>query len=137
MPSPSMIAIIVLVVILFVTYGIFMQFLGIWIRALMAGAKVDIWVLVGMKLRRVPPALIVDAYIKATKAGLGISTDQLEGHHLAGGNVLGVVDLIIKARHRDINVPFEIVATTDLAGYDLETVNPDEFAGSATQATGS
>ncbi|HAS83531.1 MAG TPA: hypothetical protein DCS43_12900, partial [Verrucomicrobia bacterium] len=65
-----------------VIIGIFMHFLGVWIRALMSGAKVALWTLVGMKLRRIPPALIVDARISLVKAGIAISTDELETHYL-------------------------------------------------------
>ena len=84
------------VVVLFVLIGIvvvvlvsiFFYFLGVWVRALMSGARVPITALIGMKLRRVPPALIVDARIRLIKAGLNLSTDQLEAHYLAGGNVI-------------------------------------------------
>ncbi|MBN1557714.1 MAG: flotillin-like FloA family protein, partial [Lentisphaerae bacterium] len=68
--------------------GIFFYFLGVWIRALMSGARVSILSLVGMKLRRVPPALIVDARIRLIKAGLNLDTDQMEAHFLAGGDVI-------------------------------------------------
>ena len=127
MQSPIVIMIVIVGILVIAIWAVFMQFLGVWVRAFMAGANVDLWVLVGMKLRRVPPGLIIDAHIKASKAALGTTTDQLESHYLAGGNVLKVVDAMIKARNRDIPVPFEVVAKTDLAGFDLDDVDPEEF----------
>jgi uncharacterized protein YqfA (UPF0365 family) len=105
----------------------FMHFAGIWIRALVSGVKVDLNRLIMMKLRRIPPGLIVDVYIKSTQAGLGVTLDQLEKHYLAGGHVANVTDAMTKARHRDIMVSFEVVAKNDLAGFDLETMDPNEF----------
>lgn len=100
--------------------GIFMHFLGVWVRALMSGAKVSLWLLVGMKLRRIPPALIVDARISLIKAGLSLSTDELEAHFLAGGNVLNVVRALIAADKANIALSFTRAAAIDLAGRDVE-----------------
>ena len=61
---------------------------GMWISAVASGVKISIFTLVGMKLRRVKPAKIVDPMIKATKAGLDVKTNQLEAHYLAGGILL-------------------------------------------------
>ncbi|MFU8780857.1 MAG: flotillin-like protein FloA [Kiritimatiellia bacterium] len=103
-----------------VIIGIFMHFLGVWIRALMSGAKVSLWSLVGMKLRRVNPALIVDARINIIKAGLQISTNELEAHYLAGGNVINVVRALIAADKANISLSFTRAAAIDLAGRDVE-----------------
>ena len=59
--------------------------IGLWITAIAAGVKVGIFDLVAMRLRRVPPAAIVEPQINATKAGLNLSLDDLEAHFLAGG----------------------------------------------------
>lgn len=100
--------------------GIFMHFLGVWIRALMSGAKVSLWVLVGMKLRRIPPALIVDARISLIKAGLSLSTDELEAHYLAGGDILNVCKALIAADKANIPLNFARAAAIDLAGRDVQ-----------------
>ncbi len=100
--------------------GIFLHFLGVWIRALMSGAKVSLWSLVGMKLRRINPALVVDARISIIKAGLQISTDELEAHYLAGGNVINVVRALIAADKANISLSFTRAAAIDLAGRDVE-----------------
>ena len=57
-----------------------------------AGVKVGIGTLVGMRLRRVSPRKVIGPLIKAHKAGLNLTTNQLESHYLAGGNVDRVVD---------------------------------------------
>lgn len=92
---------------------------GLWISALAAGVKVGIGTLVGMRLRRVSPRRVIDPLIKAHKAGLSLTTNQLESHYLAGGNVDRVVDAIIAAQRADINLPFERGAAIDLAGRDV------------------
>jgi len=109
--------------------GLFFYFLGVWVRALMSGARVSIWSLVGMKLRRVNPALIVDARIRLIKAGLSLSTDELEAHYLAGGDVINVVNALIAADKANIELTFQRAAAIDLAGRDVfdavrTSVNP-------------
>jgi len=99
--------------------GIFFYFLGVWIRALMSGAKVSIASLVGMKLRRVPPTLIVDARIRLIKTGLSLETDPLEAHYLAGGDVDNVVNALIAADKANIDLTFERAAAMNLAGRDV------------------
>ncbi len=93
--------------------------LGLWISALAAGVKVGIITLIGMRLRRVPPARIVLPMIKSVKAGMDITVDKLESHYLAGGNVDRVVDALIAAQRADIPLTFERAAAIDLAGRDV------------------
>jgi len=94
--------------------------IGLWISALAAGVKVSIITLIGMRLRRVPPAAIILPLIKANKAGLpDITIDTLEAHFLAGGNVDRVVDALVAAHRAEINLSFERAAAIDLAGRDV------------------
>lgn len=93
--------------------------LGLWISALAAGVNVGIFTLVGMRLRRVVPNKIVNPLIKARKAGLGLSVNQLEAHYLAGGNVDRVVNALIAAQRAEIDLSFERAAAIDLAGRDV------------------
>ena len=104
-----------------VAIAVFLHFvpLGLWISALAAGVHVGIFTLVGMRLRRVPPAKIVMPLIKANKAGLEVSVNQLEAHFLAGGNVDRVVDALIAAQRAQIPLPFERSAAIDLAGRNV------------------
>ena len=100
---------------------IFLHFvpLGLWISALAADVRVGIVTLVGMRMRRVPPAKIILPLIKANKAGLNVAVNQLEAHYLAGGNVDKVVDALIAAHRAQIPLPFERSAAIDLAGRDV------------------
>ncbi len=93
--------------------------LGLWISALAAGVRVSIMSLIGMRLRRVPPARILNPLIKANKAGLDLSADKLEAHYLAGGNVDSVVDALIAAQRAEIELSFERAAAIDLAGREV------------------
>jgi uncharacterized protein YqfA (UPF0365 family) len=93
--------------------------IGLWISAVAAGVKVGIFTLVGMRLRRVKPKRVIEPMIKAHKAGIQLSTNQLESHFLAGGNVDRVVDALIAAQRADINLTFERCAAIDLAGRDV------------------
>lgn len=106
---------IILLVILFFTFVP----VGLWITAYFSGAKIGIGNLIGMRLRRVVPSRIVNPMIKATKAGLDISVDELEAHFLAGGNVNVLVDALIAAQRADIPLEFERAAAIDLAGRDV------------------
>jgi uncharacterized protein YqfA (UPF0365 family) len=69
-----------------------------------------------MRLRRVPPSRIVLPLIKADKAGIDASQDQLEAHYLAGGHVDRVVGALIAAEKARLNLPFDRAAAIDLAG---------------------
>ena len=93
--------------------------IGLWISALAARVPVGIFALIGMRLRRVQPVKIVVPLIKATKAGLDLSANKLEGHFLAGGNVDRVVNALIAAQRAEIPLQFERAAAIDLAGRDV------------------
>ena len=113
------IIIVLIAIAAFILLGIFFYFLKVWVRALMSGARVSVTSLVGMKLRRVPPSLIVDARIRLIKAGLSLSTDMLEAHYLAGGDVINVVNGLIAADKASIELDFKQAAAINLAGRDL------------------
>lgn len=103
--------------------------MGLWISALASGVYVSILYLVGMRLRRVAPRKIVDPLIKARKAGLKISINDLEAHYLAGGHVDTVVNALIAAAKAGIYLPFDKATAIDLAGRNVleavqTSVNP-------------
>ena len=110
-----------ILVVAVVAIMVFLHFvpLGLWISAIAAGVRVGIFTLVGMRLRRVPPSYIVMPLIKANKAGLDVSVNQLEAHYLAGGNVDRVIDALIAAHRAQIPLPFERSAAIDLAGREV------------------
>jgi len=88
----------------------------LWISAVAARVSISLFSLIGMRLRRVPPSLIVNQLIAATKAGLTLRSDALEAHFLAGGNVGTVVNALIAADKASIELSFERAAAIDLAG---------------------
>lgn len=116
----------ILVLIFFFVIG---QFLNLWIQALTSGANVGFGDLIGMKLRKVDPRVIVLSRIRAVKAGLQLSTAQLETHYLSGGRVPNVVTALIAADRAKINLPYDTACAIDLAGRDIldavhTSVNP-------------
>jgi uncharacterized protein YqfA (UPF0365 family) len=72
-----------------------------------------------MRLRNVPPAVIVRPLITARKAGIDVTPNQLETHFLAGGNVQKVVNALISADKANIDLPFQQATAIDLAGRDV------------------
>lgn len=93
--------------------------IGLLISASASGVKVGVSTVVGMRLRKVAPARIVNPLIKATKAGLKLPIDKLEAHYLAGGNVDRVVNALIAARGAGIPLDLEKACTIDLAGRNV------------------
>ncbi|MBQ9949410.1 MAG: flotillin-like protein FloA [Clostridia bacterium] len=114
-----LIPVIVIAAIIFL--AIFFSFfpVGLWITTRASGVKVSIGQLVGMKIRKVRPAIITTPMIKATKAGLQINTNELEAHYLAGGNVDRVINALIAAQGAGIPLDFEKACVIDLAGRDV------------------
>ncbi|MCR5030262.1 MAG: flotillin-like protein FloA [Selenomonadaceae bacterium] len=110
-----------MLVLVIIAVMVFLNFvpIGLWVSAIAANVNVGIFTLVGMRLRRVVPSKIVLPLIKANKAGLDVSVNQLEAHYLAGGNVDRVVDALIAAHRASIPLPFERSAAIDLAGRDV------------------
>ena len=92
---------------------------GMWIRAMASGVHVSIRSLIGMRIRHISPARLVDPLIKANKAGLNLSISQLETHFLAGGNVDQVINALIAAQRANISMAFEKACAIDLAGRDV------------------
>ncbi len=112
---------IVIIVLAIIVLSILFSFVPVmlWISAMASGVYVGLTTLIGMRLRRITPARIVNPLIKAHKAGLGVNIQQLETHFLAGGNVDRVVDSLIAAHRADIDLIFERAAAIDLAGRDV------------------
>lgn len=105
--------------ILFLSVFFYFIPVGLWISAIAAGVKISLLNLVGMRLRRVIPTHIISPMIKSHKAGLDVTTEQLETHYLAGGNVDRVVDALIAAQRAEIDLSFKQATAIDLAGRDV------------------
>jgi uncharacterized protein YqfA (UPF0365 family) len=112
---------IFILIIIFAALSLLLHFvpIGLWLSALAAGVRISLFTLVGMRIRRVPPQMIVLPLIKGRKAGLPVNVNQLEAHYLAGGNVDNVVDALIAAHRAQIDLGFEQAAAIDLAGRNV------------------
>jgi len=108
---------------------IVLKFGGMWLRAFLSDARVRVLDLIGMSLRKVNTSTIVNSRITAVKAGLEISSRDLESHYLAGGRVPNVVRALIAANRANINLSWKTATAIDLAGRDIlsavqTSVNP-------------
>ena len=124
-------------IVLFVIVGIFilaflmvvLKYGSLWLQAWLSGAHVSLLELIGMTFRKVDPRVIVRCRIMACKAGLELTTAQLESHYLAGGRVANVVRALIAADRANINLSWKVATAIDLAGRDIldavqTSVNP-------------
>ena len=102
-------------------FFIFLYFvpISLWITALFSGVKVGLFELMFMRIRKVPPRIVVDSLITATKAGLHLTSNELETHYLAGGNVPNVIRALISADKANISLSFKQATAIDLAGRDV------------------
>jgi uncharacterized protein YqfA (UPF0365 family) len=105
----------------FAVISLFFYFVpvGLWITAIFSGVRVGLGTLIGMRLRKVPPAEIVRPLISATKAGIDLDVGQMEAHYLAGGRVGSVVAALISADRANIELPWKRATAIDLAGRDV------------------
>jgi len=103
--------------------------LGLWLQAFAAKAGVSIFDLIGMRFRKVNASVIVLSKIQAVRAGLEVSTAEIENHYLAGGRPVNVVRALIAANRANIELSWKLATAIDLAGRDIleavqTSVNP-------------
>jgi len=128
--SPLTIGVLVIVLfIALIAFIIVSQFIGLYVRSWVSGASVSLVDLIGMRLRKVNTLAIVNSRIQAHRAGLQISTAEMESHYLAGGNVQRVINAMIAATKANIDIPWQTATAIDLAGRDIldavqTSVNP-------------
>ena len=92
----------------------------LWLSAKVSGVKISLIQLFLMRIRNVPPYVIVPAMIEAHKAGLStITRDELEAHYMAGGHVEKVVHALVSASKANIDLSFQMATGIDLAGRDV------------------
>ncbi len=113
----------------FVFLLLVLKYGGLWLQARLSGAKVSIPQLIGMSLRKVNSRTIVVNRITAMRAGVHVTTEDLESHYLAGGRVPNVVRAMIAANRANIDLSFKVATAIDLAGRDIleavqTSVNP-------------
>ena len=114
-------AFIFIVFVCIIVFFMFTYFVpvGLWVTAIFSGVRVSIGQLIGMRLRKIPPSIIVNSLITATKAGIALTPSDLETHYLAGGNVPNVIRALISADKANINLTFKQATAIDLAGRDV------------------
>src|SRR3954471_7788831 len=120
---------IALGIVLLVLFVIMFNFVGLYVRALVSGASVTFMDLIGMRIRNVNPTVIVNSRIQAMRAGIRVSSSEMESHVLAGGNVMRVINAMIAANKANIDLVWNIATAIDLAGRDIldavqTSVNP-------------
>ncbi len=115
----SQLALLVVLVAAIVLFYFLASSISLWLQALVSGAQVGLLNIIFMRFRKVPPKLIVESKIMAVKTGLAITTDDLESHFLAGGNVLRVVQALIAADKANIALDFNRAVAIDLAGRNV------------------
>src|SRR5438270_886106 len=119
MESLYLVGFAVVAVIAFIFVVVLFNFFGLWLRARVASAPVSIGKMIGMSLRKVPVGMIVDNRITAVKAGIDISSDPLEAHYLAGGDVGQVILALIAADKAGIALDFNRACAIDIADVDV------------------
>jgi len=114
-------SLLVIFVVGIVVLFIFLYFvpINLWITAIFSGVRVGLFELVFMRIRKVPPGIIVRELITANKAGIEVSTTELETHYLASGNVPNVIKALISADKANMNLTFKQATAIDLAGRDV------------------
>ena len=115
MNSIPLVFLIPLVVVILIVVGVFISFIGVWLKARLNGAPVGILNLLGMRLGGVPYSLVVDARITAVKAGIEVTTDKISAHFLAGGNVVPTVQALVAAQKAGIVLDWDRACAIDLA----------------------
>lgn len=118
MAFPFVVLIVIASVIVFFLFLYFVP-VNLWITAIFSNVKVSIVDLILMRLRKVPPSIVVNALINGTKAGLSITSNDIETHYLAGGNVNNVIKALISADKANIPLTFKTATAIDLAGRDV------------------
>ncbi|MFP3936703.1 MAG: flotillin-like protein FloA [Phycisphaerae bacterium] len=120
---------VIAIIVALVFLLLFGPLFGLWIQALSARAGVGIFEMIGMRLRRVNPNAIVLSRIQAVRAGIQVTTAELENHYLAGGRPINVVRALIAANRANIQLDWKVATAIDLAGRDIldavqTSVNP-------------
>ena len=115
MNSIPLVFLIPLIVVGLIIGGVFLSFIGVWLKARLNGAPVGILTLLGMRLGGVPYSLVVDARLTAVKAGIEVTTDKISAHFLAGGNVVPTVQALVAAQKAGIVLDWDRACAIDLA----------------------
>ncbi|BDD02873.1 flotillin-like protein FloA [Aureibacter tunicatorum] len=109
---------IILIVVLFFVFLYFVP-INLWITAIFSGVRVSLLELVAMRIRKVPPSIVVNSLITSRKAGLDVQSADIETHYLAKGNIPSVINALISADKANIELDWKQATAIDLAGRDV------------------
>ncbi len=128
----ALIAALVICGVFLILLFIFASYFGLWIQSQLTQSNVSIFNLIGMTFRKVNARQIVRSKIMASQAGLvdpELTSEALEAHYLAGGNVQQVIRALIAAKKaKTISLTFREATAIDLAGRDvLESVQTSVY----------
>jgi uncharacterized protein YqfA (UPF0365 family) len=118
-----------LLLLLLVLVIFLLKFINLWVQAYLSKARISLFSLVGMQLRKVNPKVIVRGVVSSVQAGIPVDVRELEAHYLAGGNVINVVSALIAADRANLGLDFRRACAIDLAGRNVleavqTSVNP-------------
>ncbi|MHC4212352.1 MAG: flotillin-like FloA family protein [Planctomycetota bacterium] len=119
MPRYFLSVLILIGIVTLIPFLLISSLLGLWIQAYFAQANIKLVELIGMRLRKVNPRIIVKSKIMGIQAGLDLTTRDLESHYLAGGDVSRLVAALIAASRGGVELTFKTAASIDLAGRDV------------------
>ncbi|MGB7528833.1 flotillin-like protein FloA [Sphingobacterium cellulitidis] len=119
MDSPIQLVLIITGSVIAIFFLLYLLPVNLWFTAQLSNVKLSLLNLVLMRLRKVPPSLVTNAMITSTKAGLKITSNEIETHYLAGGNVNKVIKALISADKANIPLDFKLATAIDLAGRDV------------------
>src|SRR4029078_3266260 len=106
--------------VLLVSLIVFVKYFNLWLQAFVTRSRVGILSLIAMSFRKVNARAIIESKIMGVQAGLPpISTQALEAHYLAGGNVRRVIQALIVAHRAKIDLDWETASAIDLAGRNV------------------
>lgn len=120
----------VVAIVMIILLSIIGGFISLWFQAFVSGTPIPLFNIIGMRLRKIPPQVIVNARINLFKAGLkDVTVADLETHYLAGGHVPNVVEALIAAEKANIPLDWRRATAIDLAGRNIKdavqtSVNP-------------
>jgi uncharacterized protein YqfA (UPF0365 family) len=117
--EPTFLLIVIVAILAFVIMFTYFVPIRLWFTAVVSGVKVSILQLILMRFRKVPPSLVINAMITATKAGILVNINDIETHYLASGNVNTVIKALISADKANIPLNFKMATAIDLAGRDV------------------
>ena len=111
--------------ILLIVLVLFLYFvpLGLWIQSgvSIGWGQIGMIKLVIMRIRKIPPKLVANGIINLHRAGLDfVTSEELETHFLAGGNIANVVDALIASDKANIELDYQTATAIDLAGRDVK-----------------